>query len=656
MASSEDDGHPPPRKRSRTDSKNGEESSGKKARGRPRVDTQDATAADRRRTQIRLAQRAYRQRKETTISSLKNKNSRLQSIIDQMNTAFLQFNEAALRSGAIQMNPALAHELKRATESFVKLARTASEGDDDGDDEGAFEDGDPVFEAGTGSTKTTATIGSVDATQHPQTTSQTVPRHTDLGWGYSTILNTPSSRSNSVSPPQYDGPTEQSYYPTMASSMADSSIVSTRPRLTIGQTMDQNRLQGYGSTEELPFGLIDLMSPGSGLPRPHQQPQVFRVDVPTSIINTPPLKQPSPPFLSSISTRSVKPDWTYSHDEVTFARRLTRSALEAAFHMLSNAQQRPIAANFIFRLTLPYLTLDGLRDQLKTILARGVDEDLDCWDTPFIHLGGAGTHYPRRDHLGNITPIPNAWNIRSIGPFPKSWVRAENAVDPTLSHDITVDLTGYEGEWFDSHDVEGYLEENHGCRINPQSSFAEVFVDADEPLSTEDSSSSLPVSGSADMNLASNTANSTSPSLSNGGSTLDSTSANSTPSQTNLDILSQETYGLDMRMGLPNGTLKLGGMDVSIAFDQPLGLDLAPMFNNGNTNNATDGLRFGSVQNDSSLSHTPIAKKKRKQTALIDVSKLVNELIKHAICLGRTPGFRRKDVDAAFKASLIRAF
>lgn len=36
--------------------------------------------------------------------------------------------------------------------------------------------------------------------------------------------------------------------------------------------------------------------------------------------------------------------------------------------------------------------------------------------------------------------------------------------------------------------------------------------------------------------------------------------------------------------------------------------------------------------------------------------KFVAELIKRAVCLGRAPGFRRKDVDFAFNAAMIRAY
>ena len=55
-----------------------------------------------------------------------------------MDKTFLRFNDAALKSGLLQLNPALARELKHATETFTSLAKTAKEfeaGDDEhGDD------------------------------------------------------------------------------------------------------------------------------------------------------------------------------------------------------------------------------------------------------------------------------------------------------------------------------------------------------------------------------------------------------------------------------------------------------------------------------------------------------------------------------------------
>jgi hypothetical protein len=92
------------------------------------------TLPQRRRTQIRLAQRAYRQRKETTISSLTNQSTQLHSIIEQMNKTFVRLHDSTLKSGLLQLNPSLARELKHATETFTTLAKAANEieaGDDE---------------------------------------------------------------------------------------------------------------------------------------------------------------------------------------------------------------------------------------------------------------------------------------------------------------------------------------------------------------------------------------------------------------------------------------------------------------------------------------------------------------------------------------------
>ncbi|KAF2493797.1 hypothetical protein BU16DRAFT_422582, partial [Lophium mytilinum] len=112
------------RKRSRT-SPGSEDAAAKKSRGRPRVDTQDETAADRRRTQIRLAQRAYRQRKETTISSLKRQVTELQNAVEEMNRSFVQFNDSAISSGVLSLRPELGRDLKSTMETFIKIARAA---------------------------------------------------------------------------------------------------------------------------------------------------------------------------------------------------------------------------------------------------------------------------------------------------------------------------------------------------------------------------------------------------------------------------------------------------------------------------------------------------------------------------------------------------
>ncbi|KAI9849085.1 MAG: hypothetical protein M1838_000286 [Thelocarpon superellum] len=116
-----------PRKRSKANSQDAEDGSeAKKSRGRPRLDIPDESATDRRRTQIRLAQRAYRMRKETTIASLQNRVSQLEGTIDEMNKAFLDFNDRAIGLGVVQLSPALAKSLHKTTQRFLSLTQVVT--------------------------------------------------------------------------------------------------------------------------------------------------------------------------------------------------------------------------------------------------------------------------------------------------------------------------------------------------------------------------------------------------------------------------------------------------------------------------------------------------------------------------------------------------
>ncbi|KAF2112040.1 hypothetical protein BDV96DRAFT_167888 [Lophiotrema nucula] len=628
MPSSDSEGQTPLRKRSRQNS--GNEPSNKKARGRPRVDTEDATAADRRRTQIRLAQRAYRQRKETTISSLKQQNASLQSIIEQMNKSFLRFNDSALKSGLLQLNPTLAQELKHVTETFVTLAKNAAAESGQDDDESGENGLDPATELHN------AAAASRESHQ------RMMPEHTDVGWGYSAMLGD-SPRLGSRGSPQNDILNHSTYFPAMKDSpyetARDSSLVRMRQRpLTVGQVLDQSRSQTLNSNNsDLPFGLMDIIMRDQNTYSSNYQ--INPVNIPTPDVTPPTTRLSTPPLLPSLTSKSLTTPWTYSHDETTFARRLTRAALETGFHLLSSANLRPAALNYVFKLSLPYMSLDALRERFKVLLARGTDEDLDSWDTPFIHLGGAGTHYPRKDASGNTIAIPNAWNVRSIGLPPVKLIRAENAEDPSKSHDLSIDLTGFEGEWFDAHDVQGYLEDEKGCHINPKDSFAEVLVEVDDSANARPDSivysKTLPLSlDLAEIRPSTNT-QTASPGLSNASSSTDSLSAQSTPPTTTVQDPSfaqtDMPFGLDMNVSSYNDFGKFNETDL---FEQPLGLDLAPGFGATGLNAGgmpdLDYAAFGDMSAlgmdlmGTDVEVMPVVRQKQKKAALIDVSKLID--------------------------------
>ena len=634
----------------------------------------------RRRTQIRLAQRAYRQRKETTIASLKQHNTQLQDIIEKMNKRFLNFNETAIKAGLLRTNPALGQELKSLTEFFVTLAKAAETEDDHEAQEAEDENGRIPFDVATEWHNAATVARSSIATEQSRPTSPPIGQHTDIGWGYSTSITDPTNVKSTNEPQDQEQSSLGSFFPLFrhsAQGTAKQNALVRSRAMTVGEIFDQQRSQ---PDQQLPFGMMDLAPWSRQNNISHQEPDIFSVNIPSTSITPTNHRLPTPPLIPALSDpstiisipKTVKPTWTYSYDETTFARRLTRAALETGFHLLSNANQRPAALNYVFKLSLPYLTLDGLRERFKVLLSRGTDEDLDFWETPFIHLGGAGTHYPRKDPQGNVIPLPNSWHVKSIGPMHPKLIRAENTVDPSRSHDLQVDLTGFEGEWFDAHDVQGYLEEEKGCHINPRDAFAEVVIEVDDDAE-ETRMNSIIHSRTSTLNLdfsslnrASSTSTSASPApgLSNSGSTVDSTSTKTTP-DTNTDNVNiealfapNETFGLDMSVSNPtsmsttahtsSSSLTTTSTSASIPFtykydstlfEEPLGLDLAPSFNNAfsydfdafssdafGDSSAMDmplGLDMMGAGADFDTG-IPIVKQKRRKAAWVDVSKLVD--------------------------------
>jgi hypothetical protein len=125
---------------------------------------------------------------------------------------------------------------------------------------------------------------------------------------------------------------------------------------------------------------------------------------------------------------------------------------------------------------------------LKMVINRGPHEDLDFWQAPLIHVGGAGTHYPRQDPFGNLMPKKVSHNLGLIGP--QTLALLENAARENITTDMTVEIAGFEGEWFDPYDVQGYLEEK-GIFIDPTQSFAEAEIVEMTP--TPDSASTISI-------------------------------------------------------------------------------------------------------------------------------------------------------------------
>lgn len=547
-----------------------------------------------------------------------------------MNQSFLQFNDAAVESGVLNLRPELRQHFKTVTETFVRLSKAATTDEDPNIEEDMADaelDQSTMFYHAA-----TAARASGESEPRRALASPPVAEHVDIGWGYSTQL---PNASDTQRHQRRDVPD------TFILPNDDATQIGRRRQpLTVGQVLDQSRaLEADSNTQSAPFGFIDLLtrdiSPAS------YTTQTYYARIPSPKLTPPPTRTPTPPPAlgppspNLSKAMQVKGPFTYSFQESSFARRLTRASLEYGFKLLNMSSVRPATIAHVFKLSLPYVTIDQMRERFRKILTRGTRDPLDCWSAPFIHLGGAGTHYPRKDENGNIIQPPNTWNVRSIGPLPK--LRLESTANNGVSQELNVDIRGFEGEWFDSYDVEGYLQEK-GLRIDGETSFAEAYIDADDDLTI--GSSSLVFSKNVDLNL--DFATTTQPpeqgrvfetasrvrthSSTPTTTTLSSATASSTPpltphnAATQLDpFLSQVDAPFGLDMGTAN-TFANTDFDAAAIFDQPLALDLAGSFDA----NLFDNMGYSALDMMGAEVEPEVVKQKRKRPVLIDMQKLID--------------------------------
>lgn len=177
--------------------------------------------------------------------------------------------------------------------------------------------------------------------------------------------------------------------------------------------------------------------------------------------------------------QSLEAPSSYSFGERTFARRLHRTSCEYAYRLACDPTRLPHLFNNVFRLTLQAAgSVDRVKYSLADTLSRGVKEPLNNWGATYIHIGGAGTHFPRsNDEGGSVYQPSDSWTITTVGPH--------KLVGRTMEEAVTADMllrgtAGMDGEWFDAYDVEGYLVEK-GIFLNPNSTFAEIELLDEQP-------------------------------------------------------------------------------------------------------------------------------------------------------------------------------
>lgn len=121
----------PPEPHDKADGVNGKE---RKTRGRPRLEVSGSTAADKRRTQIRVAQRKYRERKETTILDLKEEITELHELLQKTNSSVKQLYSTLDSTGLLDALPtdhAIQKQLKKLLDRADEITERLGEPRDD---------------------------------------------------------------------------------------------------------------------------------------------------------------------------------------------------------------------------------------------------------------------------------------------------------------------------------------------------------------------------------------------------------------------------------------------------------------------------------------------------------------------------------------------
>ncbi|KAE8420939.1 hypothetical protein BDV36DRAFT_248856 [Aspergillus pseudocaelatus] len=156
--------------------------------------------------------------------------------------------------------------------------------------------------------------------------------------------------------------------------------------------------------------------------------------------------------------------------ETSFERRLHRACLKNGYDLLVDPTTDPDNARRVFRLPLTFSDRGSIVQRVQGLLEDGLEKAPEMWDMPFFLLGGAGTHYPRRDQGGRPILPPNSvpMNIL-IGALTHQAAEPEsvNSIDEFLAG------LGLDGEWYDSYDVEGYLKEK-GIFLDGDITFCKV--------------------------------------------------------------------------------------------------------------------------------------------------------------------------------------
>ncbi|KAK7747497.1 hypothetical protein SLS53_001752, partial [Cytospora paraplurivora] len=376
---------------------------------------------------IRLAQRAYRSRKENAIQTLEKKVQCLRETNEKMSNTFMQLHDFAVSLGLLERVPEFARELRATTEKFLALARESSE---EGEQDERAES--PTPEAGKVTQQDRERSSSPEAIETQPSDEQPV-----LPWGGYVVMTEPEISPNT---PLSDLPSAIS---TATRHPLDYEII-TMPTL-------ENASFPFGLNHENSLqGVFDQTS----FPPAYQFSPLYTLPIPGSLASA----------------------------ESTFGRRLQRTALERGLQLITMANPPKERFAKVFGFSMLFESLEKVRDRLRTSLDRTIAESLNNWQAPFWALGGAGQHHIQQDHsqgrVGNQGTADRqkyafAGGHFGLGPFDTKTGEIRNKrIDPRMR----ITLPGFQGDFYDAEEVELYLQ-SRGVSIGPGQDYVTTHVD-----------------------------------------------------------------------------------------------------------------------------------------------------------------------------------
>ena len=359
-----------------------------------------------------------------------------------MHKTFQDFREKAIAGGIQKGAPSLAKYLDTTAERMLELVKSSKHDSNNEDEEPNTNVSTPPVEAAENSaSNSNRTVAVMSSNSAPVL-------------GYQTAYE--------EEPDDYDGETAH-----------QDPAPSTQ--------LDQIPLSDWTATEAMQQNQRNLPDDAEATGHVIEPMQQYRVDIPAREIDLQNSFSPDTRmFTDGFNLSAEKPSLglislpipaSHSYQETSFARRLMRTTIERGIRLLTDPNSSQEDLNRVFRFTWCFASTSEMIESMLDVVSRTTRDGLERWEVPWLHLGGAGLHFPRANVDGESSPP--AWWAEEAPMGPRRLVQPETPHPHTMTITDIIRKVRAEGDWYDSSDVEQYLR-SKGLYLDGQSTIVEI--------------------------------------------------------------------------------------------------------------------------------------------------------------------------------------